>query len=55
VPAFAWWVPFTLKKRDRIVSSIKTRQQKKDFKFGIELPKTIKRALDIDREMGTNF
>jgi hypothetical protein len=23
--------------------------------FGIELPKTVKRALEIDKETGTNF
>jgi hypothetical protein len=25
-PAFRWWVPYTIKKRDRIVSKIKTRK-----------------------------
>jgi hypothetical protein len=24
-PAFKWWVPFTIKKRDRIISKIKSR------------------------------
>jgi hypothetical protein len=56
-PAFAWWVPFTLKKRDKIVASIRTRakHRKKDFKFGIELPRTIQRALQIDKETGMTF
>ncbi len=55
--AFAWLVPFTLKKRDRIVASIRTRakHRKKDYKFGIELPRTIKRALEIDKETNTTF
>ncbi len=55
--AFAWWIPFTLRKRDKIVASIQTRMKhrKKDYKFGIELPRTIKRALEIDRETGTTF
>lgn len=26
-PAFAWWVPFTLKKRHKIVASIQTREK----------------------------
>jgi hypothetical protein len=36
-PAFAWWVPFTLKKRDRIVANIKTRAKhhKKDYNLGL--------------------
>ena len=28
-PAFAWWVPFTMKKRDRIISNINARLGKK--------------------------
>jgi hypothetical protein len=39
-PAFAWWVTITLWRRDRI---------------GIELPKTVKEALEIDRRTGTNY
>ena len=25
MPAFAWWVPFVLKKKDRIISKLKTK------------------------------
>ena len=54
-PAFAWWVPDILKKRDRIISKVKTRYWKRTHKFGIELPKTIEEALEIDRRTGTDF
>jgi hypothetical protein len=54
-PAFAWWVPFVLRKRDKIVASIKTRHKKRDHKFGLEVPRTIQRALQIDQETNTNF
>jgi len=55
-PAFAWWVPYTLKKRDRIIKATKsTRYLRKNEKFGLELPKTVKRALKIDEETGTTF
>ena len=27
-PAFAWWVPFTLKKRDAIIATATTRHRK---------------------------
>ena len=54
-PAFQWWVPYTLKKRDRIIKSIKKRYFRKLEKFGLELPKTVERALEIDRETGTKF
>jgi hypothetical protein len=44
-----------LRQRDRMVASIKVRHHKKDHKFGLELPRTVKRALEIDRETGTDF
>lgn len=54
-PAFNWWVPYTLKKRDRIIKAVKKRYFRKMEKFGIELPKSVKRALEIDHETGTKF
>jgi hypothetical protein len=43
-PAFAWWVPFIMKRRDRYVKAVGTRYQKRTHKFGIEVPKTVQRA-----------
>ena len=43
-PDFNYWVPYTLKKRDSIISLVKKRQtryMKKTHKFGIEMPKTV--------------
>jgi hypothetical protein len=54
-PAFAWWVPFTLKKRERFISMAKARKVKKDLKFGIEVPTMVERALAIDKEMNTDY
>jgi len=55
-PAFKWWAPYTIKKRARVLASVRSRQtRKKDFKFGIEVPRTIKRALEIDKETGTTL
>lgn len=54
-PAFAWWVPYTLRKRDRIIKAMKKRYFRVNQKYGIELPKTVKRALEIDEETGTTF
>ena len=34
-PAFAWWVPYTLRKRDIIISAVKHRIRKMTHKFGI--------------------
>jgi Reverse transcriptase (RNA-dependent DNA polymerase) len=54
-PAFAWWVPYTIKKRDRVIKAMKKRYFRKFQKYGIELPKTVKRALEIDHETWTNY
>jgi hypothetical protein len=52
-PAFNWWVPYLIKKRDRIVKANYSRYVKRIHKFGVEMPKTIHRALEIDVETGT--
>ena len=54
-PAFAWWVPYTLWKRDRIISKVKSKYWKKSHKFGVRLPKTVEQALQFDEEDGTDF
>ena len=51
-PAFAWWVPFTLKRRDRIIGKIDARIAKKTHKFGIAVPSTVKEALQMDKDNG---
>ena len=52
-PAFAWWVKDVLRRKDRIISAVKSRYWKRTHKFGIRVPKSIQEALDIDRETGT--
>lgn len=54
-PAFVWWAPYVLKKRQRIIDKIKTRYFRKEQKFGIALPKTVKEALQLDRDTGTTY
>jgi len=54
-PAFAWWVPFVMKRRDLYVKAVGTRYQKRSHKFGIEVPMTVERAYEIDKETGTDF
>ena len=57
-PAFAWWAPKSLRIRTRIIKVARARHSryhKRNEKFGLELPKTVKRALEIDKETGTEF
>ena len=54
-PAFAWWTKHVLKKRDRIIAAVNKRYHKKTHKFGFEIPKTVRRALEIDKENGNTL
>jgi len=52
-PAFSWWVPYTIRKKDRIIKAVNKRYFRRFYKYGLELPKTVERALEIDEETGT--
>ena len=54
-PAFAWWVPYMLRQRTRVIKALKKRYFRTTHKFGIELPKTVKEAFDIDDKEGNTF
>ena len=54
-PAFAWWVPHTLKKRDRIIAAVNKRYHKPTHKFGIRVPKTVEEAIEVDNENGNTL
>jgi hypothetical protein len=54
-PVFRWWIKDVLKKRDRILSKVKSHYWKRTHKFGIELPKTVEDALALDRKNDNNF
>jgi hypothetical protein len=54
-PAFRWWVPFILKKRERILKKVKTKYWSVTHKYGLELPKSVAQALAIDKRTGTDF
>ena len=53
-PAFKWWVRKTLKRKDRMISKVKSKYWKTTHKFGIEIPKSVEEAYRIDRETGTS-
>jgi hypothetical protein len=58
-PAFAWWVPYVMRKRDIIVSAVKTRVRRTTHKYGIEMPTPgrdiVQNAMDLDRRNGNTF
>ena len=40
-PAFACWVPYVLKKRNRIIPKVKSKYWLRTHKFGIRIPKSV--------------
>ena len=54
-PAFAWWVPYVLKKQKRILKKVKTKYWSRTHKYGIRIPKSIKEAMEIDLEAGNTL
>ena len=46
--AFIWWVRYTLRKRDVILSKVKARICKTTHKYGIEIPTSVENAHEID-------
>ncbi len=53
--AFTWWVPDTLRKKNRIASKLKTKYWRTSHKFGIEIPKSVEHALQLDYQTGTDY
>jgi hypothetical protein len=53
LPAFRWWTRDTLRRRDRIIKAVKARYLKCTHKYGIQMPKTMEEAYELDRESGT--
>ena len=51
-PAFKWWVPYTLKKRDQIIAKVQHRLVKKNFKYGHQVPNSVKEAYELDKIHG---
>ena len=51
-PAFTWWVPFVLKKRNRILAKVKSKYWLRTHKFGIRIPKSVEEAKKIEEQNG---
>ena len=49
-PAFTWWVPSVIKRRNKIIAKVKSRYWQTTHKFGLELPHVVEEAYQIDRD-----
>ena len=53
--AFAWWIPFTDRERNAILSNVKSKYLQRTHKYGIRDPKSVDEALRIDEQNGNNY
>mmetsp|Transcript_24287 Transcript_24287/g.34810 ORF Transcript_24287/g.34810 Transcript_24287/m.34810 type:complete len:1184 (-) Transcript_24287:1334-4885(-) len=53
--AFRWWVKDALRRKQFMLSAVKTRYAKRTHKFGIRVPQSVDEALAIDKETKTTF
>ena len=51
-PAFAWWCPYVFRKRNRIISKVKSKYWQRTHKYGIRVPHSVKEAIAIDQANG---
>ena len=54
-PAFAWWIEKLIRKRNRILSKIKSKYWQRTHKFGIRIPKSVEQAIAIDKQNGNSL
>ena len=49
-PAYAWWVPYVLRKWAAIVKAVNSCVCRTSHKYGIKLPTSVMHAIEIDRK-----
>ena len=54
-PAFAWRVPYALRKHEVILAAVKNRIRKTAHKYGIEIPRDVEHAHEIDSRNGNTM
>ena len=54
-PAFAWWVPFMMKKRNCILAKVKSKYWLRSHKFRIRIPKSVEEAKKVDDQNGNTL
>ena len=54
-PAFVWCVPFVMKKRNRILAKVKSKDWLRSHNFGIRIPKSVEEAKKVDNQNGNTL
>ena len=53
--AFKWWVKHALRRRDHFISKVTSKYWSTTHKFGIEMPKSVEHALELDKKNGNTL
>jgi len=54
-PAIVWWAPYPLKKQNKAIAAVSSRSKKKLHKYGVEIPRSVKEAYELDRINGNTL
>ena len=49
-PVFRWWVSHALRRKSHLISKVKTLYHKNNLKFGIKIPRSVREALQLDKQ-----
>ena len=54
-PAFSRWVPYVMRKRDRIISSVYSRVKKVTHKYGVVIPNSVEECFKLEQSNGNSL
>ena len=54
-PAFAWWVPYILRKKEVILTAVKNWIRRMTHKYGVEIPRDVEHVHKIDARNGNTL
>jgi hypothetical protein len=54
-PVFSWWIPYVMRKRDRIISSVNSRVKKVTHKYGVAIPNSVEECYRLDKQNGNTL
>ena len=47
-PEFAWWIPHVMKKRNKIISKVKSKYWNRTHKYGVRITKSVKEVIALE-------
>ena len=54
-PAFKWWVPYTLRRRDRIIAGVNKRVSRTTNTYSVEMPTSVDHAKKLAEKNGNTL